>query len=99
MPSQKREHVLKIRLSDAELKLLDSKAGAATRAAFARSVLFGDGGVKVKTQTVADPALVAGLARIGNNLNQLARAANQSKNLPFLTELHNIKLELQKLLP
>lgn len=47
----------------------------------------------------ADPELVAGLARIGNNLNQLARRANQSRAVDFevLAELSHIEVALDRL--
>lgn len=44
----------------------------------------------------ADPKLLAALARIGNNLNQLSRAANKNQAIdPFALEL--IKKELEAL--
>lgn len=45
----------------------------------------------------ADPALLAELARIGNNLNQLARLANGAGKLPALVELAGIRAELERL--
>lgn len=43
-----------------------------------------------------DPRLLAELARIGNNLNQLARAAN-SQRLPELVQLQAIEQALREL--
>lgn len=50
----------------------------------------------VKTR-LADPMLLAALARIGNNLNQLARVANQKGDLPTLVELASVERALKAL--
>lgn len=50
----------------------------------------------------ADPALLAALARIGNNLNQLARAANRQQwpaTLDLLAQLIRIERALKDLIP
>jgi len=63
-------------------------------------------GVKRRRRThvpVADPALVAALARIGNNLNQLARWANTHKSgaesVQILTALATAERILSSFLP
>lgn len=50
----------------------------------------------------ADPALLASIARVGNNLNQLARAANQQQwpdPLSLLEHLISIERALKDLAP
>jgi hypothetical protein len=46
----------------------------------------------------ADPKLIAQVAKIGNNLNQLAHVANATGNLPTLLQLSSIERELRELL-
>ena len=46
----------------------------------------------------ADPALIAQLAKIGNNLNQLAHIANSTRSLPTLVQLASIERQLSELL-
>ena len=55
-----------------------------------------------KSPPAADPALLAAIARIGNNLNQLARAANRQQwpgELELLRRLIDIERALTKLAP
>ena len=50
----------------------------------------------------ADPALLSAIARVGNNLNQLARAANQQQwpdRLSLLERLIYIERALKNLVP
>lgn len=44
-----------------------------------------------------NPELLAALARIGNNVNQLARHANECGDLPTLVALAAIERELKRL--
>jgi hypothetical protein len=46
----------------------------------------------------ADPKLIAQLAWIGNNLNQLAHVANATGNLPTLLQLASIESAILELL-
>ena len=46
----------------------------------------------------ADPKLIAALAKIGNNLNQLAHVANASGTLPTLLQLSSIERQLSEVL-
>lgn len=46
----------------------------------------------------ADPQLIAQLAKIGTNLNQIAKHANTTRDLPTLLQLASIEQELIKVL-
>lgn len=46
----------------------------------------------------ADPDLITQLAKIGNNLNQIAHIANSQKSLPTLLQLASIERALMELL-
>jgi hypothetical protein len=46
----------------------------------------------------ADPKLIAQIAKIGNNLNQIAHIANATGNLPTLLQLSSIERELLEVL-
>lgn len=56
-----------------------------------------------RAYTPADPALVRELAKIGNNLNQLARWANTYKSnieaVQILSQLGAIERDLKKMIP
>ncbi len=45
-----------------------------------------------------DPKLIAALAKIGNNLNQIAHVANASGNLPTLAQLASIERAIGEVL-
>lgn len=96
MPKLKRDNVVKVRFTDDELAELDARSGSVNRARFIREVSLGET-VETTISKSADPALIAALARIGNNINQLARVANTKDELPTLTELHNLRLALSEL--
>jgi hypothetical protein len=70
-------------MTAAERAAIDQRAAAAgvTPSAFAAEVLR-NGRVVVQQQQTLAPALMAELSRIGNNINQLAHAANASSAPP-----------------
>lgn len=71
-----------VRLTDEELAAIDAKADRAgiARAAFMRAAALGAVGPRAQRRPPADHValrqLLGELGRIGNNLNQLARAGN-----------------------
>lgn len=78
---QRRPHVVAFRLTDGEFAGLVAAARRA-RVRFnelaRRFTLAGGERVVVKTYKACDPAYLAQLAQIGNNLNQLTRKAHVS---------------------
>ncbi len=90
---------LNIRLSPEELAEISRQAEAfgAPVSFFARRVLFscrGASAVGKKSQVhQADPALVRQVARIGSNLNQLARFANSGKAHSISILAHLVAIE------
>ncbi len=109
-----RRHELTIRLGSDELECLRALANLAgiSMAEYARGQLLREGkaaeGVP-KTRrcrsvsTVADPSLLSHLARIGNNLNQIARRVNSSErgkglDVQVLLSLISIERALSSLL-
>lgn len=81
--SGKRNHVVKIRLSDDELALIDAERGSCPRARYIRGALFRDvrsampRRIVIRCGSMDD--LVRALNRIGVNVNQLVRL---SRGLP-----------------
>lgn len=78
---QRRPHVVSFRLTDAERAALEEVAARA-RVRFnelARKLTVAGGDrVVIKTYKACDPAFLAQIAQIGNNLNQLTRKAHVS---------------------
>jgi hypothetical protein len=102
----RRGQILRVRFSAEELAALDKKARAAglDRSAFIRQRVAA---VQVRAAARAavstvDPALVRELARLGNNLNQLARWANTAAGAhdarEILGELRAVHAELRGVL-
>ena len=74
-----------LRLSQSEIDRLDAMVSGASRSAYIRKQIFGENADKrkyrPKTPKIDDVAVsqilaMLGASRIGNNLNQLAKAAN-----------------------
>lgn len=53
--------------------------------------------VKRRNFTKADPELLRQVAKIGNNLNQIARAVNSGESLKVLEQLISIERKLKEL--
>lgn len=74
--NDRRQHVAKVRLSDAELaqvRVAAARAGMPISTFLRRAAL----GMSVRARPSGDQAaLIRQLAAVGNNLNQLAREAN-----------------------
>ena len=96
-----RSKSIKIRVSEQEKSALLSRAGSMTLADFMRETALGRELVpqrKFREPPPADPALLRELARIGNNLNQLARASNAgTPAVDLLVQLQAIEAELKQL--
>lgn len=77
----RRDKVVQVRMSDAELSLLDEQRGTCSRSNFLRGELYGNRHASQSREVVLDvPALDRvriELNRIGVNVNQIARAHNQ----------------------
>ncbi len=95
MPQVRRPHAPKVRFSDEELAALRERARACGRpvARYVRETALGS--VPKARRLGAEQELIRHLARIGNNLNQLAREANAAARFPaedridaLLSELH-----------
>lgn len=106
MPKQKKEPEkrLNVKLPESEHALWFALAAdrGVTVSALVRRAMAGNAKTRPpavpKKQRVyksVDPALLAALARIGNNLNQLARVANQKGDLPTLVQLASIEREIK----
>lgn len=82
-PAEQRTETLGIRLTPAERLQLDQAASAAglTPSEYARRLAL-QGRVAIRQSRALDPAVFEELRRIGVNLNQLARVANSSGQVP-----------------
>lgn len=84
---ERRQHLVKVRLSDEELRYVSTAAELAglALASFIRQAALG---VKMRPRrSQEDDQLVRQLAALGNNLNQMARVANTSGKLPSRDDL------------
>ncbi len=83
----KRTHLFKIWLSQEEYQKLESealKAGASSLAKHARQLLFSGSKARAEVAKIEQKnhlQLLASLNRIGNNVNQIARALNQHQQM------------------
>lgn len=98
-----RQHVIKVRVNEDELALLQERSGPVKISPYLRTLGLGYQPRKKPTPRV-DPELVRELARIGNNLNQLTKTANQLRvegrhidALRLLSALHDIEDELEQI--
>ena len=84
--------LVSVRFSPDEIQVIDRRAEAAglRRAALCRHAVLG-----TRIRTLVDMEVLRALARIGNNLNQLAHHANASGRLQELRALHAVLAELR----
>lgn len=99
----KRKRIIRVRVNDIEFAQLQEKAGAVRISPFLRTLGLGYQPRKKPTPK-ADPVLIRELARLGNNLNQLTKTANQMRAqgehldaLRLLSALHDIEDELEQI--
>lgn len=86
MAKDRREHTLKVRVSEEELVALDERRGLGeTRSAWMRRVLLGQR--RRRPLPTVDPGLLRELTAIGSNLNQLTRLLNVAR-WEGLTDVH-----------
>lgn len=85
--TQKRTHLFKVFLSEEEYQQLEKEAlgsGASSLAKYARHILFSDNHAKqqaIQLDKQKHLELLAAMNRIGNNINQIARALNQRQQM------------------
>jgi hypothetical protein len=101
----KREHTIKVRLSESELAAIREKAGKGGVAGYLRSIGLGAQPAprsRVAAGPKSDPALVGKLGQLGNLLNQIARRVNvaviSGEQLAVLVELAGIRRQLGQIL-
>lgn len=100
--TERRTRSIKIRMTDAEHAALVERCGQHALAAWLRDLGLGQHVQRRHRVPEADPALLRGLAAIGNNLNQVARRVNSGQwsaadRLTVLAELRAIHDELHEL--
>ncbi len=83
---RKRQHVVRMRLDDDEVAALEARAGETglTVGAFLRTCALETAGPRARRRAPVDRELLAhtnaDLNRVGNNLNQIARALNRGQD-------------------
>jgi hypothetical protein len=100
--SEQRTKSIKIRVSEEELEQLKQRCTKARLAEWMREICLG---VETKRKTTpppprTDPELLYQLARIGNNINQIARKVNADRSIDkvkLLVVLDEIRQELARL--
>ena len=100
-----REKFIKIRVSPDEKSEIEKRAGGNDMSSFIRQVLLDqpiapqEPKVKKVIHT-ADPELIRAVNRIGNNINQIAKQVNATKELDnaVLVALLNLQISLDKTL-
>ena len=98
----KRQKEIKIRLTEAEHQALLERMTGGELATWIRQTCLEEKPNKKRNYKVADPQLLAGLGRIGGNLNQIARQVNTVESdiekIRAFAELAIIREQLQKVL-
>ena len=82
MANRKRKHALLLYLSDEELYILNRKferSGMRSRSAFLRALILTGFVYRVDYQDIRK--MNEQLARIGNNINQIAKMVNETKSV------------------
>lgn len=104
MKKPKRTKEIKIRLTEQEHQMLLEKKTGAELATWIRETCLETKTTKPRIKT-ADPELLRQLAKIGGNMNQIAKAVNikqasgeKINSLRVLAELATIREKLQHLL-
>ena len=98
----KRNKEIKVRLTEAEHQALLERMIGGELATWIRNTCLDEKPNKKRNYKVADPQLLAGLVRIGGNLNQIARQVNtvgsDIEKIRAFAELAIIREQLQKVL-
>ena len=98
----KRNKEIKVRLTEAEHQALLERMTGGELATWVRNTCLDEKPNKKRNYKVADPQLLAGLGRIGGNLNQIARQVNTVESdiekIKAFAELAIIREQLQKVL-
>ena len=98
----KRQKEIKVRLTEAEHQALLERMTGGELATWIRQTCLEEKPNKKRNYKVADPQLLAGLGRIGGNLNQIARQVNTVESdiekIKAFAELAIIREQLQKVL-
>ena len=98
----KRQKEIKIRLTEAEHQALLERMTGGELATWMRQTCLEEKPNKKRNYKVADPQLLAGLGRIGGNLNQIARQVNTVESdiekIRAFAELAMIREQLQQVL-
>ena len=98
----KRNKEIKIRLTEEEHQALLERMTGGELATWVRNTCLDEKPNKKRNYKVADPQLLAGLGRIGGNLNQIARQVNTVESdiekIRAFAELAMIREQLQKVL-
>ncbi|SSR14595.1 Conjugative accessory protein mbeC [Acinetobacter baumannii] len=98
----KRQKEIKVRLTEAEHQALLERMTGGELATWIRQTCLEEKPNKKRNYKVADPQLLAGLGRIGGNLNQIARQVNTVESdiekIRAFAELAMIREQLQKVL-
>lgn len=91
-PGRRYTELVAVRFTPHELARLDALAAEAGRR---RSTYLREAGLKARLRSRIDGATFAALGRIGNNLNQLARAANATHRVELSRLLAETLAELR----
>ena len=98
----KRNKEIKVRLTEAEHQALLERMTGGELATWVRNTCLEEKPNKKRNYKVADPQLLAGLGRIGGNLNQIARQVNTVESdiekIKAFAQLAMIREQLQEVL-
>lgn len=80
-----RHKIIRVRVNDSEWNRLHENAGPFKVSPYLRALGLGQQ-VRKRATPKADPELIRQLARLGNNVNQLAKTANEYRKAGRLVE-------------
>ena len=97
MEERSRKHRFTLRLSDDEARILEGKfklSGMRSRSSFIRQLIIEGFVYDVDYSYLREYNV--GLAKIGTNINQIARRINETRSI-YQTDINEIKKEMEKL--
>lgn len=97
MTKEKRDKVIKIRVTNSEFELLEKKKEHISMSDFMRNAALNKEMPAQKEIKLADPNLIKNIASVGNLLNQIARVANLHAKAGYPIEIAKLTIQIKSI--